>query len=61
MDDDPLLGTFKMIVGFCNTLDSFNRFVLPLMKQETAELKRYAADIAKHRGYVANKEKGCYE
>ena len=61
MDTDKLLGTWKVIIGFCNTQDSFNRFVVPLMKTETEECRMYAARIAKWRGWIANKEKGVYE
>lgn len=61
MSDDKHLGTWKVMVGWCNTLESFNRFIIPLMRSETPECKEYAATIAKRRGWRANKEKGCYE
>lgn len=45
----------------CPTLATFNRFIVPLMKFETQELRHIAAEEAKRRGYAANKEKGVYE
>ena len=52
---------FRAVMTECGTLLSFNRFVLPLMRLETPELRHIAAEEAKRRGYRANKEKGIYE
>ena len=52
---------FKILMMECGTLNSFNRFIVPLMKVETPELRHLAAEEAKRRNYKANKEKGCYE
>ena len=51
----------RNIMTECGTLSSFNRFVLPLMRAETPELRHIAAEEARRRGYKANKEKGIYE
>jgi hypothetical protein len=45
----------------CPTLGSWNRFILPIMKQETRELKIVAVAEAKRRGYEYSKQKGLYE
>jgi hypothetical protein len=45
----------------CGTLNSWNRFIVPLMRVETPEFRHIAAEEAKRRGYTANKEKGVYE
>lgn len=52
---------FRVLMMECATLNSFNRFIVPLMRLETPELKRIAAEEAKRRGYKANKYKGVYE
>jgi hypothetical protein len=56
---DPAL--FQVLMMQCGTLASFNRFIVPLMKVETPEIRHLAAEEAKRRKYKANKEKGCYE
>lgn len=43
------------------TLDEFNMVILPMMKEQGGAFKRLAADIAKKRGYKANKATGLYE
>ena len=58
-DYAPVL--FEVLMMQCGTLSSFNRFIVPLMKVETADLRTMAAEEAKRRGYKSNKEKGCYE
>ncbi len=58
---DSQLGTWKVIIGFCRDLPSFNRFVLPLAKVETQEFKEYAASIARERGYRYNTITKQYE
>jgi hypothetical protein len=58
---DPQLGTWKVIIGYCRDLPSFNRFVLPLAKGETQECKEYAARIARERGYRYNTITKQYE
>ena len=52
---------FQILMIQCATLASFNRFIVPLMKVETREIRHLAAEEAKRRKYKANKEKGCYE
>jgi hypothetical protein len=52
---------FQILMMKCGTLASFNRFIVPLMKVETPEIRHLAAEEAKRRNYKANKEKGCYE
>lgn len=52
---------FKVLIMECATLVSFNRFIVPLMRVETTDLRHLAAEEAKRRGYRANKEKGVYE
>ena len=58
---DYALKTFKILMMECASLTSFNRFIVPLMKVETPEIRHLAAAEAKRRKYKANKEKGCYE
>jgi hypothetical protein len=58
---DELIGVWKALLVECCSLNSFNRFIVPLMRVETPELRRIAADEAKRRGYTVNKEKGIYE
>lgn len=58
-DYAPVL--FQVLMMQCGTLASFNRFIVPLMKVETPELRHLAAEEAKRRKYVANKENGVYE
>lgn len=52
---------WRTLITECGRLESFNRFIVPLMRVETPEFKRIAAEEAKRRGYTANKEKGVYE
>lgn len=52
---------FQVLMMQCGTLASFNRFIVPLMKVETPELRHIAAEEAKRRGYKANKSEGIYE
>lgn len=52
---------FAAIIRECPSLKTFNRFVVPLMKQETKELRDQAATEAKRRGYKPNKISGFYE
>ena len=52
---------FRQLMTECGTLESFNRFIVPLMKNETPELRHIAAEEAKRRGYKGNKERGIYE
>lgn len=58
---DYMQQVFEMLMMQCGTLASWNRFILPLMKVETPELRHLAAEEAKRRGYKSNREKGCYE
>jgi hypothetical protein len=58
---DYMPEVFKSLMTDCGTIDSWNRFIVPLMKVETPELRHLAAEEAKRRGYKANKEKGMYE
>jgi hypothetical protein len=52
---------WRQLLVECCSLQTFNRFIVPLMRVETLEFKRIAAEEAKRRGYSANKEKGIYE
>jgi hypothetical protein len=52
---------WRQLIVECCSLESFNRFIVPLMRVETPEFKRIAAEEAKRRSYTANKEKGLYE
>jgi hypothetical protein len=45
----------------CPSLNSFNLFIVPLMKSLPKPLQGVAASEAKRRGYAPNKEKGIYE
>ena len=58
---DYMPKVFEMLMMQCGTVDSWNRFILPIMKVETPELRHLAAEEAKRRKYVANKEKRIYE
>lgn len=49
------------LIRECPSLATFNRFIVPLMRIETKELRDLAASEAKRRGYAPNKEKGIYE
>jgi hypothetical protein len=44
----------------CETLQDFNRYILPGMKTKGEIFKRMAALEAKKRGYQADKAAGCY-
>lgn len=52
---------FQILMMQCGTLASFNRFIVPLMKIETPEIRHLAAEEAKRRKYKANKQLGVYE
>ena len=52
---------FRQLITECGTLESYNRFIVPLMKNETPELRHIAAEEAKRRGYKGNKITQKYE
>ncbi len=52
---------FASIMRECPSLRMFNRFIVPLMRNETPEIRTQAAAEAKCRGYRANKETQQYE
>lgn len=52
---------FACLMRECPSLRMFNRFIVPLMRNETPELRTQAAAEAKRRGYKPNKERGEYE
>jgi hypothetical protein len=52
---------FQVLMIQCATLISFNRFIVPLMKVETQEIRHLAAEEAKRRKYVADKVAGVYK
>lgn len=59
--NDYAVTLFQILMMQCGTLVSFNRFIVPLMKVETPEIRHLAAEEAKRRKYKANKELGVYE
>jgi hypothetical protein len=48
-------------IAEADTLDKFNTQVIPMMKEKGGAFKKLASDIAKKRGYKANKGTGLYE
>lgn len=54
-------AVWRAMMTECASLASFNRFIVPLMKAESLQLRNMAAEEARRRGYKANKEKGVYE
>jgi len=44
-----------------DTVDEFNQFILPLMKERGSEFIKAAAKVAKDRGYKPNRATGLYE
>ena len=58
---DGMESVWRQLIVQCCSLQTFNRFMVPLMRTETPELRHIAAEEAKRRGYKSNKEKGVYE
>lgn len=58
---DENLKEWKVLVACCHSLPLFNRFVIPLAKGESQDLRQYVANEAARRGYRFNREKGKYE
>lgn len=52
---------FAAIMRETPSLRMWNKFVVPLMKVLSKELRDQAAIEAKRRGYKANRERGEYE
>jgi hypothetical protein len=52
---------WETLMRECPSLVTFNRFILPLAKNEEPALKQLAANEAIRRGYKFSKDKGVYE
>ena len=52
---------WEVAVAECKTVADFNTHVVPLMHERGEAFKKYAAKVAKDRGYVPNKTTGLYD
>lgn len=52
---------WEAAIAEADTLEKFNAQVLPMMKEKGGAFKKLAVDIAKKRGYKANKGTGQYD